>query len=633
VLERVGDAHLAAGRVEEALASYAAALEEAPDAERSRVLLWAMARLYFQRDDTDQALAQYETLLTLARTATQRAEIELRQAEVLLAAGRIEDAEIHLRAAASAAPTTSYAYEALRMLLDMDATVDEFLRGKIDYHNGAYLPALEAFQRYIADDPTGYDPQAHDYVARSYLALHLPDLAEAEWDQLILRFPESRLWGEAWLSQAKALRNNDRLDYAQTLLRHFAAEHPEQQLAPEALALVAQWEERAGRYAEAAEEYAALQQRYPDSGLAAGALHRAALNRYRLGEYDEAVALWRELLEGYSSFHPQASRFWLGRALLAAGEPSAAAGVWQALLDLAPEGYYAGRAGTLAAQAGLGLSSTLAEAPLDGGGQAAAEEWLRGWLPVDAAADVSVLPGAVLQDRAFQRGQALLALGLRREALTYLEQVKDGWLDDQQAMYALALHFRDLGAYRLSILCAARLLDLSPLAQRAAAPRYLQELAYPTYYADLVQQEAAAQGLDATLLYAIIRQESLFEPTALSHAGAQGLMQVIPATGEWVAQQIGWTGYQASQLELPYVSVKFGVQYLSFTLGYGGDDLMTGLVGYNAGPGNARYWREFSGDDGDLFAEGITNSEAQRYVQGVLQQHEVYQRLYSPANR
>jgi soluble lytic murein transglycosylase len=195
-------------------------------------------------------------------------------------------------------------------------------------------------------------------------------------------------------------------------------------------------------------------------------------------------------------------------------------------------------------------------------------------------------------------------------------------------MYALAVRFRQLGANGLSLLCAARLLDLAPLDLRAGAPAYVVELSYPTYFPDLVQEEAETNSLDALLLYAIIRQESLFEPSALSYAGARGLMQVIPATGDWVAEQVGWPDYGADDLYRPYISVKFGAFYLSAALQYGGGNLMTALVGYNAGPGNARFWRQISGDDDDLYLEIITNSQPQRYVRGVLRQYGVYQQLY-----
>ena len=631
VQERLADAHLRAGRSEAALAAYEAALAVSPDAATSRRLRRVMAQVHFLRGDYDGALAQYQGLRRLSRTPAQRAEAQLRQAEVLRVAGRPEEAELHLRAAMTAEPKSLYAYVALKALLDMGAAVDDYQRGVIDYHNGAYWPALEAFGRYMDADPVRYQPEALDYLACSYLALDLPDLAVAEWDRLIERFPRSNLWGEAWLSQAKALRQDDQQEEARRLLHRFAQENPEHPGAAEALAMAAQWAELAGDYETAAEEYADLQQRYPASEQAGAALFQAALNRYRLGEVEQAALLWQMLLEEYASYRPQSTRLWLGKTLLAVGEQEAAAEVWQTLLEAAPEGYYAERARVLALASEITLSapdSGSTESSIEAQGQVGAEEWLRSWLPTAESADLRALPEAVESDPAYRRGAALLALGLRTEALGELVDVKDRWLDDPQAMYALSLRFRDLGANGLSILCAVRLLDLSPAPQRAAAPPFLQELAYPTAFADLVGAEAEVQGLDSLLIYAIIRQESLFEPGARSHAAAQGLMQVIPSTGEWVAQRFGWPDYQPAHVYRPYINVKFGVYYLAFALEDAGDNLATALVSYNAGPGNARFWRAAAGADDDLFLETITNSQPQRYVRGVLQQYAVYRRLY-----
>ena len=568
--ERIANAHRKAGRRDEALAAYAAALAASPDAATSRRLRAAMAQVYFLRGDYDGALAQYQALRQLASTPAQRAEAELRQAEVLQVAGRVEEAEPHLRAAMDGEPRSAYAYEALKTLLNMGAAVDDYQRGVIDYHNGAYWPALEALQRHVDADPEGYRPAAHDVMARTYLALELPDLALAEWDRLIEKFPQSELWGEAWLSQARALRQTGQSDAARELLQRFAEENPEHPQAAEALALAAQWAERAGEYPAAAEEYAALQQRYPEAGQAGEALFQAALNRYRLGEIEEAATLWQTLLEDYAGYWPQSTRFWLGKTLLAVGKPEAAAEVWLSLLEMAPESYYGERAVVLAQAAGLELANGSAVLEVEAETQTAAEAWLRSWLPAAVRPDLRTLPGAITEDPAYQRGVALLALGLRTEALAEWEEVKDRWYDDPQAMYALALRFRELGANGLSILCAVRLLDLSPLPQRAAAPRFLQELAYPTYFADLVEAEAEAQGLDPLLFYALIRQESLFEPGARSYAAAQGLMQIIPSTGEWIAQQLSWPDYQPAHVYRPYINVKFGIYYLAFVLEDGG---------------------------------------------------------------
>jgi len=628
VLRRVGDAYLEIGETEEALAAYEAAMAAATDLQISRSLRQRMAQLYFLRASYADSAEQYEGMLALARTPAQRAEAELRWAEVLLADDRYLEAISHLQAAADAEPKSIHAYSALRVLLDMGVVVDDYLRGVIDYHNEAYWPAAEALQRHIELEPAEAGALSYDYLARSYLALELPGQAIAVWDRLIGRFPGSDLWGDAWQSQARALRQDEQERAAELLLQRFAEENGTHAQAPQALSLAAQWVERRGDYSRAIEIYETLVERYPWSEQAAAAQFEMALNLYRVGEYSRAAAAWQAMLERYRRYRPQSTRFWKGKASLAAGDRATAGRIWQSLLDMAPEGYYAGRAESLAQAAGLAISSPLAALAAEPSGQVEAEEWLRSWLPAAETIDLGAVPQAILQDRAHARGTALLRLGMRPDALQQLEQVKDRWLHDAQAMYALALHFRDVGANGLSIRCATRLIDLSAVSQRAAAPRFLQELVYPAHFADLVEEEAQALGFDPTLIYAVIRQESLFEPQALSYAGALGLMQVMPATGVWVADRIGSADHPADRLDRAYVSVKFGVHYLAYALDFAGGDLMMALVGYNAGPGNAHYWRTLAGDDDDLYIETITNPQPREYVRGVLQQQRVYQRLH-----
>jgi soluble lytic murein transglycosylase len=224
----------------------------------------------------------------------------------------------------------------------------------------------------------------------------------------------------------------------------------------------------------------------------------------------------------------------------------------------------------------------------------------------------------------------MLALGLTREGLAELEKVRTRWQGDPIALYRLSLAFREVRAYRLSLLCAARLIALSPARNNLyQAPGFLLRLAYPRYYADLVETEAAAQQIDVWLLYALIRQESLFEETATSSANARGLTQVIPSTGEWIAGQLGWRHFSAELLYRPYISVRFGAYYLARALaGFNGDRLMA-LAGYNGGPGNAQAWRQRSGPDDDLFVADIGARESQVYVRSVMAQQAIYRWLYS----
>jgi soluble lytic murein transglycosylase len=262
--------------------------------------------------------------------------------------------------------------------------------------------------------------------------------------------------------------------------------------------------------------------------------------------------------------------------------------------------------------------------------QAEAEAWLAKWLGLDDAQNLSRLSDEIRDDPAFQRGNVLLYLGLRAEALTEFEKVKDNWWDNALAMYQLSLYFRDQRMGKLSIETAARLIVLSPAGDPENAPVFIQRLFYPILFDNLIFTEAEQHEVDPALLLAIMRQESLFEESAESFAGARGLMQVMPATGDYVAERSDFEReYHPDQLWLPYISVKFGAWYISQQLGMFDGNQFAALAAYNAGPGNVLEWIKAS-DDLDIFVERIPYRESRVYIRNIYVNLAAYRHLYGP---
>jgi soluble lytic murein transglycosylase len=124
-----------------------------------------------------------------------------------------------------------------------------------------------------------------------------------------------------------------------------------------------------------------------------------------------------------------------------------------------------------------------------------------------------------------------------------------------------------------------------------------------------------------------MRQESLFERSAESVAGARGLMQVMPATGEYVAQQANFGSYDSDQLWLPYLSIKFGTWYIDQQLDIFDGNQFAALAAYNAGPGNVQEWIKVS-DDLDIFVESIPFWESRTYIRNIYVNLAAYRRIY-----
>ncbi|HET9221397.1 MAG TPA: lytic transglycosylase domain-containing protein [Roseiflexaceae bacterium] len=172
-------------------------------------------------------------------------------------------------------------------------------------------------------------------------------------------------------------------------------------------------------------------------------------------------------------------------------------------------------------------------------------------------------------------------------------------------------------------------MNRAPTQTSADAPEALRRLLFPTPYDEAVVANAREYGLDPRALYAMLRQESLFNPNAQSGAGAIGLGQIMPATGQGIAQNLKVEGFQESDLLRPAVSIRFGAFYLNHQLALMEGSLPGALSAYNGGPGNAQRWANGTRvGDVDLFAEAIDYPETRSYVKLVYGYYGVYQRLY-----
>ncbi len=180
------------------------------------------------------------------------------------------------------------------------------------------------------------------------------------------------------------------------------------------------------------------------------------------------------------------------------------------------------------------------------------------------------------------------------------------------------------------ILAASRLALKNEIYDRAintaerGDPNGSFDLRFLTPHRDVIEPQVRNQGLDISWVYGLMRQESRFVVPARSRSGAQGLMQVMPATGKWVASKLGMNGYRPSMLSEPTTNVRLGTGYMRLIL----DDLdnhpLLASAGYNAGPGRARRWRDAKPLEGAVYAETIPFDETRDYVKKVMANTVIY---------
>ena len=680
VEERIADAWLAAGDWPQAANALRRAANHAANNWEKVRLLDRLAGTLEGHGRWSQAASVYDEILVSTETQTQARNRDEAEFDSILGyrvwnvhrvgylyragiaystAGDEEAAIARWRLALDEAPDSNAAYQSLIQLVNRNVPVDLFVRGQIDLFAQAYFPAINAYEGFLQDHPQD------DRAGQAWLGLGRAHMELGQWDEAIRAleqvlnwYPDCACFGDAWLTRAQLANAQGSPAAARRIYRTFARDHADHPRAPEALWLSALSAIGAGRgldtgatgraegsadfLVEAVSDLLTLVDSFPDSGRAPDALAVLGIGAFTYGHVGLAATSFERLLADYPGVRVGTSTYWLGRARYAQGEQDAAQVLWQSLAAQEPETYY----GVLAAaelkppgNPGQDLIPRMdavaaAALPNDDGSRAYAENWLRTWHDAPdttAAGDSSGnsgLPQTVAEDPARIGGALLLDLDLRAEGLKLLELAYWRFRDDPAALFPLMLHYEELGANRLSISAAYRLIELSQVQHTADVPLFIQRVAYPRHYVHLVEKEAADFDIDPLLLYSLILQESLFEPPARSFAGAHGLTQIIPTTGAEIAQRLNYPNYSTGLLNRPFVNVRFGAYYLRWVRDYAHENPVAALAGYNAGPGNARVWFERSDFDEALFIERIPYSETRLYLQRILTHYAHYLRIY-----
>jgi len=147
-------------------------------------------------------------------------------------------------------------------------------------------------------------------------------------------------------------------------------------------------------------------------------------------------------------------------------------------------------------------------------------------------------------------------------------------------------------------------------------------LLYATPFEEIVEEASRKFGIEKALIYAVMKQESLFNERAVSRSMAKGVMQLLDRTAKWKARRIG---YELGNIFDPRDNIMLGTAYLRFLLDLWNGDLVKALASYNAGQGAVSRWRDYS--DSYLYIELIPYNETRNYVKKVLRNYYIYKLL------
>jgi soluble lytic murein transglycosylase len=239
-------------------------------------------------------------------------------------------------------------------------------------------------------------------------------------------------------------------------------------------------------------------------------------------------------------------------------------------------------------------------------GNLASDELGRPILPPPRAAEPSAAELAqVSSDPAVRRVLALYRLELRTEGVREWSWALRG--RDDRFLLAAAEYAQRNGIFDRAISAADRTQNEHDYALRYLAP-----------FRDSVEPHAREQNLDRAWVYGLMRQESRFVTGAKSSAGAQGLMQLMPATAKWVARKTGRKDFHPSRVNDIDTNVALGTTYLRIVYESLDNHPVLASAAYNAGPGRAQRWRDDKPLEGAIYAETIPLSETRDYVKKVM---------------
>jgi len=626
--ERIGDSYLALGRADLALENYLAASEATRSLVPLLQLRERLAATYSNQGRFTEAIAQYDAILAVAQNAGYRAGIEYQAALAEINAGLTERGYARMAAVTRLYPETSGAYQSMQTLLNAGYTVDNLLRGQISFANEDYGGTISALNTYSSE--TGSLPAGSLIVlGQAYRALGNFDAAYSTFQTVIDSYPNDPLFGAAWLDQGRTRYWSGNVTGAIERYTALSQQYPNVTEAAEGL-----W--RAGYlYANelnqpeaAIATFDTLSAQYPGNSWAQDGLLIAVNLANNLGNSNRVVEFYTELANTGTGENKAMAFLWLGKLYYSQGRTDLAQDMFLGASQADPGGYYSLRAADIRAGAEPFTPPPGYQFEFDESAAIAdAEQWLRNTFGITQQGLLYPLSQTLQNDPHMIRGTELWAVAAYDEAEQEFATLRSDYSGDALATYQLAHYYAEIGLYVESLRAAADLITRAGVSTYDA-PGYIARLRYPIHYSDLVIPQSQANNLDPLLVFALIRQESLFQSYATSFAAAQGLMQIIPDTGIWIATQLAWPEYQNSDLYRPYINVRFGTYYLRWVLDFLDQVPYAALAGYNGGPGNAQSWLNSSGEDLDRFVETVAFAETRTYVRRIYQQYDIYRYLY-----
>lgn len=603
ILYHQGQALQNLNRLDEALTVFLSLQKRCPESYLLRPTFLLIADIQFQRKDFSAALTSYQKFIESYPAGSDALRAQYKIALCRDALGDKTGAVKVFRTlwiTSPGSPLAAKADEDSQRLAAAGAVVAPFTPDEL-YRRATTLFDLKKFSQAVtAFRAIPRTDLGNDFLARIdfktaqslFNARHIKE-AEQLFAGLAADKTGTAPAAEAayWLARCKD-RNNRNSEEAFNSFMKLADRWPTADEADNALLQAAYIRKSQKRWVDVSAILKRLNDQYPESSLKPIILWESGWSAYQSGNWQGATEWFRRLSDGKTG--RDRALYWLARAQVLAGDTTAAQTTYATLIRDFPLSYYS-MAYWQGQKQGDELLPHLAQDTLD-------------TLPLPPN---------------FERAKALIGCGLFDEARKELSASRSKNRDRNKAL-GLARLYLEMGDYN----GAYNLMRSESLHLTGKEGQLSFALQYPLAFREIVSAHASRNGLTDSLVYAIIRAESSFSPTAVSPAGAIGLMQLLPATAAQVAKT-GIGTMNAERLGRPDQNIPLGISHFKdLMLNYRGD-LIAAIAAYNAG-GTAvdRWLRDFGDLPASEFIENIPYAETREYVKKVLTSTALYARFY-----
>ena len=592
-----------------------------PDSLLRPQALYRAAEAWFQGDDCRRARERHTAFLSGYPRHALAPAILLRQGDCAQKEGDQSAAIATYRRVwiqFAAAPQSTEAAFRLQALKDKGVALPEvnsqdwWTRGKALFDAGQYVSAVAALQDALKA-PKGLPDRSQALLTLGIARIRLKQYDEARPILMeLVRNRSGAVSQEAalWLARVY-LRQGDEEPFL-ALAREVDTGFLSGELKAKFLLLLGAQHADRGRIDTAASTYRQAAAAADTPATAADALWQIGWLYYSDGRYAQALGAFEESRRGQSSgSSAMQALYWKARTLEKMSERQKAFETFQSICSESRNSYYCQ----------IGRTR-------NGWAQISGHETADVKLPFLAEA-LEPNNQPLVTDIHYERATELRLIGWLREAADELSALAVRVGQDRGAVLWLARLLNSAGEYHRALALVRTFFGDVLERGGTTSAKTFWEVAYPGGYFQVIHGLAASQRLDGYLITAVIREESSYNPSAVSSAGALGLMQVMPQTGHKIASELGFPGFTRERLFEPCYNIRLGSWYLRQLSEKFGNNLVLVVAAYNAGPEAVSKWvQQGKGKDQDEFVESIPYTETRNYVKKVLRSYGEYRRIY-----